>query len=96
MKMYMIIYDASFDEDVTDTLTSCCITGFTKWRRVLGRGERSDPKMDDAVWPGYNSTIMMAVDIPEEPEVTEALKGLYGRMGSMGLRLYSWPIEKIL
>lgn len=96
MKMYFIIYDAGFDEDVNETLVSCCITGFTKWHQVLGKGEKSVPKMNDAVWPGYNSAIIMAVDDAEEPDIIRALELLYERLGSKGMRVYTWATEKIL
>ena len=51
MKMYLIIYDVDYDEEVMEALSICRVTGYTKWNRVLGKGERSDPKLDDAVWP---------------------------------------------
>ncbi len=96
MKMYLIIYDAGFDEDVNETLVSCCITGFTKWSQVLGKGEKSVPKMNDAVWPGYNCAIMMAVESSEEPDIKKALASLYERLGSGGMRVYTWATEKVL
>jgi len=94
--MYMIIYDAGFDDEINETLVSCGITGFTKWSRVLGKGEKSDPKMNDAVWPGYNYAIMMAVETPVEPDIQNALKSLYERLGSGGIRVYTWTVDKIL
>jgi hypothetical protein len=48
MKMLLLIYDVDFDEEVMETLTTCCVAGYTKWDRVMGKGERSDPKFDDA------------------------------------------------
>jgi len=96
MKMYLIIYDVAFDEDVNEALSSSGITGFTKWDRVLGKGELSDPKMDDAVWPGYNCTIMAAVSPSEEPDLKEAMQSLYIKMGSKGLRVFGWEVEQLL
>ena len=96
MKMYLIIYDVAVDEDVNEILSSCSITGLTKWDRVLGKGELSDPKMDDAVWPGYNCAIMTAVSLSEEPELKEALQSLYKKMGSKGLRVFGWDVDNVL
>jgi hypothetical protein len=96
MKMYLIIYDASFDDEVNETLVSCCVTGFTKWSKVLGKGEKSDPKMDDEVWPGFNCTIMMAVEEADEPDIQKALKLLYERLGAGGIRVYAWQAEKVI
>jgi hypothetical protein len=96
MKMYMIVYDAGYDEDVIETLSSLGIKGYTKWTKVLGKGEKSDPKMDDGIWPGYNSTIMMTVNMAQETGVKQALKNLYENLRSRGIRVFSWPINQIL
>ncbi len=96
MKMYMMIYDAAYDEDVTETLSTCCVAGFSKWNRVLGRGERSDPKMDNATWPGYNCSIMLALDETIEPSVFKALKALHEKMGKKGLKVFGWNLEKVI
>ena len=96
MKMFFLIYDVDFDEDVIEILSTCCVAGYTKWDRVMGRGERSDPKLDDAVWPGFNCAVMMGVDEELETEVFEALKSLHKRMGGKALKVFSWPLEKVI
>lgn len=95
MKMFLLIYDVDFDEDVIEILTTCCVAGYTKWDRVMGRGERSDPKMDDAVWPGFNCAVMMAVEKELESVVFDALQSLHERMGGKALKVFSWPLEKV-
>ena len=92
----MIVYDAGYDEDVIDAITSFGISGYTKWNRVLGTGQKSDPKMDDGIWPGYNSTIMMTVDMAQEAGINQALKNLYEKLKKRGIRVFSWPIQQIL
>ena len=96
MKIFFLIYDASFDDDVIEILSGCCDTGFTRWSKVLGKGERSDPKMDDAIWPGYNCAVMASVPSLVEPVFTEALQKLYKNMDSKGMKVFSWPIERII
>lgn len=96
MKMFLIVYDVGFDKDVTETLSACGVTGYTKWDRVLGKGERSDPKMDDAVWPGFNCALMMAVDRAIEPAVFNGLQSLHKRMGGKELKVFEWPLEKVI
>ena len=96
MKMFLIIYDVDFDEDVMEILSTCCVAGYTKWRQVLGKGGRSDPKMDDAVWPGFNCAVMMAVDEELEPLVFEALQSLHERMGGKAIKVFGWPLEKVI
>lgn len=96
MKMYMIIYDVDHDEDVMETLSQCCIMGYTKWIRVLGKGRRSDPKLDDAVWPGFNCVVMTGVEEGMEKTVFDALKSLHEGMEGRALKVFSWPVEKVI
>ena len=94
MKMYFLVYDVDFDDEVTEALDTCCITGYTKWSRVLGKGERSDPRFDNAVWPGFNCSIMMAVDDALEPSVSDALAHLHRQMGQKGLKVFTWTVAQ--
>ena len=96
MKMLFMIYDVDFDEEVMETLSTCCITGYTKWSKVLGKGERSAPKLDDAVWPGFNCAVMMAVDDELEPKVFEAMQSLHKKKGGKALKVFGWPLERIV
>jgi len=96
MKMLFMIYDVDFDEEVMETLSTCCITGYTKWSKVLGKGERSAPKLDDAVWPGFNCAVMMAVDNELEPKVFEAMQSLHKKKGGKALKVFGWPLERII
>ena len=96
MKMLFMIYDVDFDEEVMETLSTCCITGYTKWSKVLGKGERSAPKLDDAVWPGFNCAVMMAVDDELEPKVFEAMQSLHKKKGGKALKVFGWPLERII
>jgi hypothetical protein len=95
MKMFFMIYDVDYDDDVMEMLSTCRVVGFTKWGRVLGKGGRSDPKLDDAVWPGFNCALMMAVDDTTEPILFNALTSLLDKMGG-GLKVFEWPLEKII
>ncbi len=45
MKMLFMIYDVDFDDDVMDVLSTCCVTGYTKWSRVLGLRPESPGKL---------------------------------------------------
>ncbi len=96
MKMLFMIYDVDFDEEVMETLSTCCITGYTKWSKVLGKGERSAPKLDDAVWPGFNCAVMMAVDDELEPKVFEAMQSLHKKKGGKALKVFGWPLERMI
>ena len=95
MKLYLLIYDVDFDEEIMETLAKCCVTGFTKWDRVLGKGARSEPKMDDAVWPGFNCAVAIAMEEENEPTFKEALRETCSRLGEAGIKIYELPIQEV-
>ncbi len=95
MDMYWIFYDASFDEDVMETLEHCCVTGFTKWDRVLGKGPHAVPKMDNAVWPGYNCAVLVAVADEGSAHLRTSLQDLRKRLGGRGMEIFRMPGERI-
>jgi len=96
MKMLLIIYDVTYDEQVMETLSKCCVTGFTKWEKVLGKGKRSEPKMDDAIWPGYNCAVMVAAEPELESVLLGSLANLLKEIGDKALKVFAWPLEKVI
>lgn len=96
MKMFMIIYDVIYDEEVMEVMNHCCVSGYTKWERVLGKGKRSNPKMDDAVWPGYNCAMLVAAEPELEESLYGALRSLCERLGERSLKVFSWPLERVI
>jgi len=52
--------------------------------------------MDDAVWPGYNCAVMLAVDKEIETAFFDALQSLHKRVGGKGLKVFGWPLEKVI
>ncbi len=62
----------------------------------MGKGERSDPKFDDAVWPGFNCAVMMGVDEALEQAMFEALTSLHKKMEGKALKVFSWSQEIVI
>lgn len=96
MKLLLIIYDVDFDEDVMEALNNCCVTGYTQWDRVLGRGKNSDPKLDTPVWPGYNRAIAVAVEEEIEEKVMKAVQELSERLGGSGFKVFQLPVLRVI
>ncbi|MDD2603372.1 MAG: hypothetical protein PHF66_01005 [Desulfobacteraceae bacterium] len=95
MKMLMVAYDAACDDEVLEILARCDAPGFTRWKRVSGRGRNSDPRMDDSVWPGYNNVLLAVVEDGQPLEnIREALSRLHRRLGGKGLKVFSWPVAE--
>lgn len=96
MKLLLMIYDVELDEDVMETISTCCVTGYTKWDRVLGKGKRSDPKLDDAVWPGFNCAIAVAVEDNVEEDVIKTIELLSERLGGKGFKVFEIPVLRVI
>ncbi len=96
MKMLLLIYDAVFEDDVMEALEQGGRPGYTQWRRVLGRGERAEPRLDDGVWPGFNNALMIAVEDGWAGELAARLRELRLSGGVAGLSLYALPVEQLI
>lgn len=96
MKLLLLIYDAVFEEDVMEALENGQSLGYTQWQRVLGRGERAEPRLDDGVWPGFNNALMIAVEENRAAELTAHLRQLCHSGGVAGLSLYALPVEQLI
>jgi hypothetical protein len=94
--MLVVIYDVDFDEDVMQMLETLPLTGYTKWDRVLGKGKRSEPKLDDAVWPGFNCALAIVAEDETEDDVFRALKGLFDRLGAKGFAVFELPVMRVI
>jgi hypothetical protein len=95
VKMLLLIYDAVFEDDVMEALENGQGLGYTQWRRVLGRGERAEPRLDDGVWPGFNNALMLVVDEARTAELAERIRKLRTSSGA-GISLYALPVEQLI
>lgn len=96
MKMLLLIYDAVFEDEVMEALENGARLGYTQWRRVLGRGQRAEPRLDDGVWPGFNNALMIAVEDVQAQELAARLKQLRDSGKVTGLSLYALPVEQLI
>ena len=96
MKMVMLVFDAAYEEAVMETLSRVPVAGFTQWSRVLGRGMRSDPKMDTAVWPGFNQALVAALEDGAAATLTDALAELVRSAGGKGVKAFIWPLDRVI
>ncbi|MBW1971774.1 MAG: transcriptional regulator [Deltaproteobacteria bacterium] len=96
MKMLILIYDVDYEEDITDFITSLNVEAYTKWNKVLGKGRISDPRMDDAVWPGFNSVIMIVTDDNKAENIVKTGKELSDKLGNKRFKLFELPVNRVI
>ncbi len=93
MKMIMVIYNEAIDDEVLESLHSCGAEYFTKWQRVLGKGQASEPHLDSNVWPGVNNVCMAVTDDKKVPDILNKIKELRSRLGQEGIKAFVLPVE---
>lgn len=96
MKLLFITYDADFDEEVMEILNSQGITGFTKWDRVLGKGKNSEPRLDNAVWPGFNCAVAAVISDEEQEKIMETLTKFSLQLDGKGFKVFVLPVSTVI
>jgi hypothetical protein len=97
MDMIMIAYNQVLDEEIMELLEDAGIDRYTKWQRVLGKGEDSDPHLDTPVWPAAN--MVLGIILKEKRKLQRLVKGLKkldAEVGDKGLFAFRWPVERIV
>lgn len=62
MKMLLLVFNISIQEEISELVENSGLICFTQWPRVIGRGRSTPPKLDNNVWPGANSAMMIAAE----------------------------------
>lgn len=96
MRFLFVIYDVAYDEDIMAIISGCSVTGFTKWEKVLGKGPNSEPKMDTAVWPGFNCAVGVGVTEGVEGSLLAELKRFMDQVGGKGIKVFELPVRQVL
>lgn len=89
--MVLIIHDRAIDEEMGDLLEALEIKYYTKWKDVVGVGEK-DPHLGDHVWPGLNNITMVIIDEDNKEELFNSVKSLQAAFPSVGLRAFAVPV----
>lgn len=90
MKMVLIIHDAVFEHEVAEAVERAGCPSWSKLERVLGRGEATGPRLDTAVWPGFNQGILVAADPEKAATLLDELRRLRDSGRVRGLRAFAW------
>lgn len=97
MKAIFISFDQAHYERIIDLLERNNCRGFTSWQQVMGRGSRTgEPHYGSHAWPSMASAIMTVVDDSRVDNVLARLKAIDDERPKLGLRAFTWNIEKTI
>jgi nitrogen regulatory protein PII len=93
MKMVLIASNEAIDEEVMEVLEASGVEGYSKWTRVLGRGEASGPHLATPVWPKANNVFMVGVSEEQAAKILDGVRDLRRTLGAEGVKAFTWNIE---
>jgi len=96
LKMLILVYNISIQEEVLDIIESQGVTCYTKWPRLVGRGLKTGPRLDNDVWPGANAAIMTVTDAEHAEKLMQAIQKFRDDIGEHeGIKAFQLPVEKM-
>ena len=101
MKMLMIIFKESLEDDIRDLLKQNEVKAFTEMHDLTGIGEAS-ATLHSLSWPGFNNMILAALPGPEADKIIAVLQGFRDRLiqkqggAKIPLRVFSLPCELVV
>ena len=97
MKAIFIAYDQAHHEKIIEILNASSCRGFTAFGEVQGRGSKSgEPHYGTHAWPSLACAMMVMVEDDKLDTVLARLKELDESRPKLGLRAFSWQIEKTI
>ncbi len=95
MKAVLIVHNAALDVEVNELLRSAGIESYTRFPNALGRGRRSEPRLNSEVWPGVNCGTLVVVEDEQARAVMEHIRRMRETFGTEGVKAFLWTIEEI-
>lgn len=95
MKMVLVVYNEAIDEELMQVLEKCGLKYYTKWQRLLGRGESSEPHLGTSVWPGQNNVLAVVCEDDRVKALLSCVKELRKKLSKEGIKAFVLPIEEI-
>ena len=97
MKTVFIAYDQAHQENVIEALDASNVRGYTIFPQAGGRGSKTgDPHLGSHAWPTMNSAILTVVEDEQADRLLERLRELDENNPLLGLRAFSWDVDKMI
>ncbi len=95
MKLVMICYNEAVDDEIIELLNQADVKGYTKWTKVLGKGQTSGPHLLSNIWPKANNVIATAVPREVADTILGKVRSIKTKIGKEGLKAFMLPIDEI-
>jgi hypothetical protein len=97
MKMVLISYYVGIEEELSETLSSLGIEGYTQWERVLGRGKTGGPHLGTHVWPKTNALLAVVLENDKASLLLEKVRQIKTTpVGKEGIKAFLLPCEEMV
>lgn len=97
MKSVMIVFNQANTERVEYMLEMLGIRGFTFFEDVQGQGSKDgEPRRGTHAWPEMNSAVITIVPDDKVEPLLEAVQKLDARNKEVGVKAFTWNIEKMV
>lgn len=95
MKGIFIAYNQAYGNEIVELLDAHGQRGFTQWLDISGRGGvDGEPHFGDHAWPTQNYAILTIVPDNKLDAIMDALSEKDRKYPDLGLRAFSWNVEK--
>ncbi len=94
MKLVMVIYGASIDDEVMEVLHKLQIKKYTKLHNLTGQGETAEPHLNTAIWPGENLQLTIVLEEDKKDKLLQEVKILSQQFARVGIKAFVLPVEE--
>ncbi|MFW6457212.1 MAG: PG0541 family transporter-associated protein [Planctomycetota bacterium] len=95
MKLLLIAYNEALDDEVMSMLSDADAETYTKWTKVLGKGEGSGPHLGTHVWPKHNNVLALCISSALADTLMEEVRNLRQEFHHEGIKAFILPVEDV-
>ncbi len=95
MKLVLIAYNEALDDEVMNLLSNEGIETYTKWNKVLGKGEGSGPHLGTHIWPKLNNVLAVFVEEADADALMDGIRGLRDDFHKEGIKGFVLPVDQV-
>lgn len=93
MKLLMLIFDETFEDQVRQKLQQAGIEHFTVIPGAFGQGPSSEPRWGTHVWPGHNVIYLIHLSASRLEALRPLLDDLKTLLAGRGFKALVWNAE---